>query len=328
MHTQVLYSESKLLAEEFYALMQTLDPSRWRSELESAIRERLELLASRARALVEAAERIELDEQKARLTARLRAVMGLIREQIPRPDLPTAEQRQEWRSFWRNAQPVYEALAASLTLEDIHVPQLRPTNYARNIFHVGSGLIALLMLQYVLTPTTTIYLAGFFASFAWTCEAFRRNSPRVNTILMRFFGRMAHPHEYYRVNSGTWYSTALLLISLFANPLACSLAVVVLAVGDPAAAVIGRRFGRIRLINGRSLEGSLAFVATGVLASMATMILYYPQLAVGVALVIALAASAPAAIAELISKRVDDNFSIPVVSAAGASLAMLPLAIF
>ena len=106
---------------------------------------------------------------------------------------------------------------------------------------------------------------------AWSMEIARRLSDRVNERLMRVFKHVAHPHERYRVNSSTWYVTALLLLALFGTRLSQSLAVVVLAVADPAAALIGRRFGRTRLLDNRSLEGTLAFFVVGALSSLVVM---------------------------------------------------------
>ncbi len=73
------------------------------------------------------------------------------------------------------------------------------------------------------------------------------------------------------MNSSTWCVTALFLLALFGTRLSQSLAVMVLAVADPAAALIGRRFGRTRLRDGRSLEGTLAFFAAGALSALAVM---------------------------------------------------------
>ena len=39
----------------------------------------------------------------------------------------------------------YEALAHTMRVQKIHVPALRPTNYARNVFHVSSALLSLIL---------------------------------------------------------------------------------------------------------------------------------------------------------------------------------------
>ena len=93
------------------------------------------------------------------------------------------------------------------------------------------------------------------------------------------------------------------------------MAIAVLGLADPAAAVIGRRFGKHRLIHGRSLEGTITFVIVGFVAAFSVGLLHLapPAAAVG-----ALGASLLGALAELTSRRIDDNLSIPLASAAGA----------
>ena len=98
---------------------------------------------------------------------------------------------------------------------------------------------------------------------AWSMEIARRLDPRVNAALMRLFARVAHPHEAVQVNSATWYTTAIFVLAVAFPVYAGVAGLMVLGFGDPAAAAIGQRFGRRRIAAGRTLEGSVAFVAVG-----------------------------------------------------------------
>jgi dolichol kinase len=89
--------------------------------------------------------------------------------------------------------------------------------------------------------------------------------------------------------------------------------------------VIGRAWGRTKLINGRSLEGTLAFAVASALVGGLTLHLLHPELGLGVALLAAAAAGAAGSVAELVSRRVDDNLSIPLAATAGAWLALTAL---
>lgn len=325
--SDALTLESKRIAEDLYALLQSLDPSRRAADTEVRGRETLNELRTRLRALL--TERESSNKETGSLYHRLFEVARVLDEASPTLAV-TAEAvdnspKAAWNRFRRRAYPVYEALAASLKAQDIHVPSLRPTNYYRNLFHVGSGLAVLLVVQYLLTPTLMILVAGSFAAWAWCMEYFRRFNPKLNATLMAVFGRMAHPHEHYRVNSATWYSTALLLIALSCDKLTASMAVVVLALGDPTAAIIGRRFGKIRLVAGRSLEGTSAFVMASALGCVAMQAVFYPMIPPGKAIALAFMSAIPGALAELFSKRIDDNFTIPLATALGASLARILL---
>lgn len=189
--------------------------------------------------------------------------------------------------------------------------------------HVASGFGVLLLIQYFLSPRGMVIAATSFAIFAWSLEAGRRFSPSFNNLLMNLLGKVAHPHERHRVNSSTWFSTALFGLSIAASPMVSSVAVMVLGVGDPAAALVGRRYGRVRLASGRSLEGSLGFVFFGGLAAWLTMWAFYPEVALLRSISLALGAAVAGALAELLTRKLDDNLVIPIAAAIGAGLVAL-----
>ena len=228
-----------------------------------------------------------------------------------------APHSESWTSLRRQLGEAYDALVATLAAE-VAPPQPRPTNYARVAFHVGSAGLGLLATLVVFTPSQLPYAASTLAGTAWFLELLRRRSPAANARLMRFFAPIARPHEADHVNSGTWYMTALVLLTLTYSPLLCVVAVAVLGFGDPAAAIIGRRFGRVRLRHGRSLEGTLAFVVVGTCAAAAFVCFLPAPPAAAVAWPVALAAALAGAAAELYSRRIDDNFAIPIAAMGGA----------
>ena len=311
--TDALTLESQQLAADLYQLLRALDPARWQDELEDALRKRLGAIREQVASLLQ-----RLDgERFAALRAPLLALAAVLEDAAP-----TERVREAWNEFRLAALPVYEELAAGLKNLDIHVPSLRPTNYARNVLHAGGGLSVMLLILHLLTPTSMLVIAGAAAVGAWSLEVSRRWIPAVNEVCMWVLGRFAHPHETWRVNSSTWYVTAMLGLALIGDVMLAAIGVGILALADPAAALIGRRFGRTSLINGRSLEGTLAFALVGAAVGLAILSLYYPEHDARTALYIALAAVVPAAIAELFSRRIDDNLSIPLAAAAGAWLAL------
>lgn len=197
----------------------------------------------------------------------------------------------------------------------------RPSNLARSGFHVAAAALSLLLLRTVPSRTWLIAIAGSLALWAWSMEIGRRFSPSLNAKLVRAFSPIAHVHERHQTNSSTWYVTALTLLATFAPLPAAELGVLVLGVADPAAGELGRRFGRTRLRAGRSLEGSLGFLAVGTLASL--LWLTTSGWATTPALLLAAIASAGGALAELGStRRFDDNFTIPLVVAGTATLVL------
>lgn len=224
-------------------------------------------------------------------------------------------------------QPSYEAIVRSLAEERVSVPSLRPTNYARNVLHLASAATGIVALELVPSWPWATGIALAFALSGWTLEITRTRSEAVNRFCMSLFGRTAHPHEAHRVNSATWYATALVILSLTQALVPCLVALCVLGVGDPAAAIIGRRFGRHELVHGRTLEGTLAFVLAGGAAALGYLTLLHPSTPLLVAAVASFAGALVGAIAELTSRRIDDNLSIPLAACAGASLASLGVSV-
>ncbi len=112
-------------------------------------------------------------------------------------------------------------------------------------------------------------------------------------------------HEIQGDFTGASYilSTATLTILLFTKPIAIA-ALVFIIVGDTAAALVGRKFGKHKIGN-RSIEGSLAFLAVTILVAFVI-----PDLPVGIGLIGAVAAT----ITEALSFKIDDNATVPLIS--------------
>lgn len=314
--SSTLCIESTSLAQDLHALLQSIDPTRWRHDMEDAARERLSLIQGKLRHILETHKAPpSSDAQMTRLYERLQALSCAVDEMRRRP-------RVDWEALRLRLQPSYAALAATLDHLSVPVPALRPTNYGRSLFHMGMGLFSLCLIQFVLDPRGLIMAAVPFAIFCWAMEALRVKYDVITRIFMIFMSRIAHPHEHYRANSATWYASALALLSLTVTPMVGAVAVMVLAVADPMAALIGRRWGRTPLYKSRTVEGSLAFVVSGTAISVAVLWTFYPALGLGTMLLASLMASLAGAAAELVSGRLDDNFTIPLAAAAGATVAL------
>jgi dolichol kinase len=313
---QALALDSQRLATELYEVLRELDPSRWRAEVAANLRPRIEKLREQIQALMTRAQAHPSAPAIAAMRERLSELLQLIDEALPRPGLHETALAQRWNDFRVSMTPAYERLASSLASMEVHVPSLRPTNYARNAFHIFNATGCMCLIAWVLTDNTALLLSGCMTVGAWSCELTRRHVPAVNQLVMRLFSLVSHPHEQWRINSATWYSTAMLILAALHDLQAAAVAIGVLGFADPAAAIIGRRFGSIKLINGRTLEGTSTFVVVGVIVAALWMVQVY-AFTLNTALVLALCATIPAALAELLSRRIDDNLSIPVAAAIG-----------
>jgi dolichol kinase len=314
------------LASEIHALLRETDPIRWTAGVADRARVRWARIRLRVQPLRAAHETMA----KGTLDEALAHIAVLVHESSPEPALET-EPRRYWMELRARLMPAYERLAAQLRARSLRAPTLRPTNWWRIGFHMTSAIGALLLLEVFLTARGSLWATGAFAATCWFLETARTISPRVNDGLMsvRFFQRVIHPHEHVRVNSATWYGTALFLLAITAPPFASAAALAALGVGDPLAGLVGRRWGRRAIGGGRTLEGSLAFVAGATLAAFGVLSLWHAGVAWPLLLVVAAVAAVGGATAEALSHRVDDNFSVPVASAAaawaaGAALGLVP----
>jgi glycerol-3-phosphate acyltransferase PlsY len=116
-----------------------------------------------------------------------------------------------------------------------------------------------------------------------------------------------------RETTRPWSSTyvllsALLVFWLFEKDISV-VALCFLAVGDPAASIIGEKFGR-RKIWGKSLEGTAACFLSCLVVGV-----FLANTVLSVSLLAILAGSFCAALVELLPLHLNDNFTIPILPA-------------
>lgn len=321
------------VANRLFDLVIDLDPARAKWE---RLRENL---AERARALVQ-----EIDAQLAAsghqtLEASAdRAKNALLRAKANLHELAESMNSgvngTKWRTLYAKLAKDYEeltrALRASNMFEGINFRRLAPVNYVRNGFHVLGGVTGALAYHYLLDRTGAVLVMTVFVVVFTTLEILRRRSEAMNDLLMRFpfFKRIARAHEYYKVNSATYYAWGMLVAVVLAPRQAVEAACLVLAFGDPVASNLGRRYGRVKLFHDKSVVGTLAFLCTAFLVLFAYQLLFYAVQPIGVNVLVAFAGAAIGATAEALTVRFDDNLTVPLSTALGLALllAMIGLA--
>jgi dolichol kinase len=184
----------------------------------------------------------------------------------------------------------------------------------RQFIHI-SGFAFVLVAQIVGGLIISIYsfmIAAFFIIYSFYMKAQRK---RMNILLRKideletkfrdFALSVARTEEIETkfLSGPFWLFFAFgMTFLLFPLPIA-SAACTILVVGDAFSNIIGRRFGKIKIIGNRTIEGSLAFLVTAFAAS-----LLFVSPALG------FAGAAGGAIAEL-DGRPNDNLLIPLVAA-------------
>jgi len=196
----------------------------------------------------------------------------------------------------------------SLPLADL-VRQTDGLQPWRRVFHATNGMMAALLLH-VLRPDRPVALLvlGAIAAGLIALDLVRLRAPAVNTAFFRAFRLIASPREEGKVASSTWFVLGLFLAVLLFPLDAVIPGILVLALADPAASVVGRLKGRRPLGKG-TVEGTLVFLAV----ALAVLLPILPLRA-------ALAGAFAGAAAEIFLTRLDDNLSIPLAVAAAVTL--------
>lgn len=173
-------------------------------------------------------------------------------------------------------------------------------------------------LGYVLIPQESlakgILVAVMVVSIA--IDIWRLRQPRFQRFLHGLAGAVMRPHERDQLLGSTCLVIAsTMTVLIFPKGVAVG-ALCLLIGGDTAAALIGRRFGRIRVFGAKTLEGTLAFIGTGLVLNLAVG-WALPRLGPGTASLSPSAALAGALVGGLVEATpfpIDDNFAIPITS--------------
>ena len=184
----------------------------------------------------------------------------------------------------------------------------------RKLYHFVMGAICFTLYGVVLPEKTALWTLAIVGGAFVVLDLLRLRWPWLNRLALKFFGKLMRREELTTLTANSWYVLGLLAAGLlFPKPYAL-LGLAFLAVGDPTAAVVGTRWGKVPLRSGKSLEGTLAnFVASAVVAFFTALWLF--KLNGADALLVAFVGGAASAVAEAAPTPVNDNFAIPVISA-------------
>ena len=175
----------------------------------------------------------------------------------------------------------------------------------RQVVHLVFGLgIAGFVLVFDRNITISVLVLTLFAGFILSDAISRGYTiPVVSTIIGGLERRDAAPGK-----GALFFALGALFSLVFFEKEVAFVGLVVLSLLDSITTIAGVRFGKTRIYNHKSLEGTLAGVAV---TAVALCLLVPPA--------VALVTAAVAAIAELVSP-VDDNLTIPVVACLALTL--------
>jgi dolichol kinase len=160
-------------------------------------------------------------------------------------------------------------------------------------------------------PHTPALLGLIIATFATVAvDLVRLSDHRLRRFFLQLFRPLIRRHEEDHLLGSTHYMIAALLsVVVFDHEIAIA-ALMFLVLGDAAAAIVGKRFGR-ELYWGKSLHGSVACFV--VCMSLGLLLLRSPE--------VALIGALTATVAEAIPSPLDDNMRVPIFSGIAMQLA-------
>jgi dolichol kinase len=178
-------------------------------------------------------------------------------------------------------------------------------NVARKIWHSLGIIIPAVYWLGWLARGTILWVVGIVLAVLAVVEILRFTFPAVQRAFTSAFGLLLRDDERKGPHGSLYFLTGVFLsILLFPKDLAC-VGLVYLAVGDTAAEVVGRRFGRVKILGPKTLEGTAAcFVSS---AAVGLFLLPWP---------VALVGAAAGTLFELLGTGNIDNATIPVGAAA------------
>ncbi|MFH1368732.1 MAG: hypothetical protein ABII64_06375 [Elusimicrobiota bacterium] len=167
---------------------------------------------------------------------------------------------------------------------------------------------------------TLIYVAGYWflpwevtiigmavvLLFVITMEALRLNNPSLNKWVLSTLGGVHRKEETHHMSGLVFtLSGSLLTMLIFEDKCIVVASMLYLSFGDSIAAIIGKQRGKNKIWNKKSLEGSLSCFVVCVLVGLAFLRWDYALLGALVATLI-----------ETIPWPLNDNFWMPLISAA------------
>jgi len=185
----------------------------------------------------------------------------------------------------------------------------------RRLWHIFGGLsipiAGLLVPQQIFLPALC---SGTIAFLIF--ELVRLSFPQINHRFLTCFHVLLREREASRPTASAYFLIAASIVFILCDRSIAAMALTFVAVGDPVASMVGEKWGRLK-VRGKSLKGSCAcFLACAVAGAILATI---AQIALWLAVVGAVCATA----VEFLSLRVNDNLTIPLVSAGVMSLVRL-----
>jgi diacylglycerol kinase (CTP) len=157
-------------------------------------------------------------------------------------------------------------------------------------------------------------------------DVLRLYYPKINLFVTRIFKPIMRKNELDKPAGTTYLLTGVIFIGLLFDKQVVGLSLLFLAFADPIASYIGIRFGKDKIFGHKSVQG---FMAAFFVCFIVTYTFLYLHNIQEYILIVSLLSGLIGALAELIPiAKIDDNFTMPVLSSIGLSIVFNLFSIF
>ena len=184
----------------------------------------------------------------------------------------------------------------------------------RKVVHIFSVLIPIAYF-FIGKKIMIIFMVSFFILML-IIEFLRRNNNLFNRYMFVILQPLVRPYENKNFMSGT-YLIAISLFVIVVVPEELKFIVILsisyASICDAAAAIFGLYYGKIVLFNNKTLEGSAAFIISGLIITF-VYLSFRPELFMNNSLLFVMICPFIAGIVELLTKMKYDNVTVPLFS--------------
>ncbi|MBF0291293.1 MAG: hypothetical protein HQK86_03970 [Nitrospinae bacterium] len=180
------------------------------------------------------------------------------------------------------------------------------SHHPRKLFHALAGAVIPSAYYFEILPREAITGLVLVSAAVWIgLDSLRLRVPSLNERFIAILRPLLKRKETHVLTGSSYLLGGSALAILIYPQMVAVTTLFFIALGDPAAAVAGKKFGRKRFSNGRSLEGSLVMFAT---------CLFVARWLGGFSWSVSAAGAMVAAVTELYSGDIDDNITVPLLS--------------
>jgi dolichol kinase len=192
------------------------------------------------------------------------------------------------------------------TRADLHLP--------RRFFHLSMGMTCGLIYKHYLTHQQAIHILGIATCIFYIYEQIRIKYPEFRSIFSEVSKYLLRAEEQLKESASIPFLMGILLTILTFPKYMALVAIFTLAISDPFSAVFGILFGKTKIKENRSLEGCIAFFATTFLVHLFVLSSLYPDAHLK-RFLISLFSSLIVTGFDFLELKIDDNLTIPIVTA-------------